>query len=107
MDAFVFTLSNTNGVPPTKFSLLPDSKYTLALYNALSHGPYFHLAFVIKDNSNTTAKSLSRLGSNFELPAGLIADTPEAKNFLAGSEYFVPDEIEVFYMGMYSDCIRK
>ena len=40
--------------------------------------------------------SYSNLGHTYELPAGIVYGSDEAKSYLAGSEYFKLKELEVF-----------
>ncbi len=49
----------------------------------------------IADNANTNEESFSRLGNNFQHPEYEFS-SKEAKSFLAGSEFFRLNEIEVF-----------
>ena len=58
-----------------------------------SRGPLFGggLDLIIHDNCNTVKNSCSRLGHTYTLPPG-----QDSRTFMAGSDYFLVAEIEVF-----------
>jgi len=43
--------------------------------------------------------SKSNPGSDYQLPSGVTSGSADAVNLLAGSEYFVPENMEVFHLG--------
>lgn len=47
----------------------------------------------------TNVNSSSRLGTSYSLPNAITDGSVDAVNFLAGSEYFMPDNLEVFHLG--------
>ena len=51
---------------------------------------------VIPNDSNINKFSSYGLGKSFELPDGLEYNTNEAKNYLAGSDFFRVLEIETY-----------
>lgn len=80
-----------------KFDLQDPSK---AIYNNQSHGPCFGDGDLhISDMAAKNFKSSSRLGTSYHLPGDITTGSVEAVNLLAGSEYFMPDELEVFHIG--------
>lgn len=71
-----------------------------AIYNDPSYGPCFGDGdLVIGDMAAKNLNSSSRLGTSYSLPNAIIAGSVDAVNFLAGSEYFMPDDLEVFHIG--------
>ena len=64
-----------------------------------SFGPTFGGLFdiYIANDASSNTKSLSNLGYTYSPPTGYSYDSYFAKSFLAGSFYFQPDEVEVFY----------
>ena len=68
-----------------------------AVYRHSSYGPAFGAGhdFVIKDHANTKHNSRSYFGSSYPLPRG----AKDRRTILAGSNWFTPDEVEVFYLG--------
>ena len=78
-----------------------------AIYNNASYGPCFGDGdLVISDMAAKHFNSSSRLGTSYDLPSGVSAGSVEAVNHLAGSEYFLPDELEVFHIGRTKYCQR-
>ena len=76
-----------------------------AIYNNQSYGPCFGDGdLVIGDMAAKNFQSSTRLGSSYRLPSGISAGSVNAVNFLAGSEYFIPEELEVFHIGRNSGC---
>ena len=71
-----------------------------AIYNDVSYGPCFGDGdLVISDTAATNVNSSSRLGTSYSLPNAITDGSVDAVNFLAGSEYFMPDNLEVFHLG--------
>ena len=70
-----------------------------AIYCSPSYGATFaggddlHIA----NNANTNQNSSSNLGYTYQPPAGYQYNTPQTQSLFAGSHYFTPTEIEVFY----------
>ena len=50
----------------------------------------------ISNKANEGITSFSKLGHVYQLPLGIEPLTADAANLLAGSAYFIPDDIEVF-----------
>jgi hypothetical protein len=87
--AFLFSIVNPAGLAPMKLPLT-GKRNNAAVYCYPTCGPAFG-GISISDNCNTVKKSTSYLGLTYTLPPGQDGDT-----FLAGSEYFLVAEIEVF-----------
>jgi hypothetical protein len=92
-NAFLFSLTNKDNTP-VKMNIDPD-KHEWAIYCDSEYGPTFGSDIVIRNNSNTTIDSYSDLGSDYNHPQYGYG-TNEAKTFLAGTEWFQLDEIEVY-----------
>ena len=57
-------------------------------------GPVFGHDIYIANNSNSNSFSYARLGLTYSAPAAV----QDLYTILAGTEYFSPDEVEVFYL---------
>ena len=57
-------------------------------------GPVFGYDMYIADNANSNRFSYARLGRVYPAPAAV----QDPDTILAGTEYFSPDEVEVFYL---------
>ena len=74
-----------------------SSRYSI--YSCPSHGPIFgggHDIWITNYASSNT-NSLTNLGHTYSPPSGHSYLSSFTKSFLTGSNYFQPDEIEVFY----------
>ena len=65
-----------------------------AIYRGSEFGPCFGADIYIANNANNNSKSYARLGRSYPAPAAV----QHQKTILAGTEYFSPDEVEVFYL---------
>lgn len=103
--SFLFTLKNYEGVSPRKIDVKLSQRDVAASSNR-STGPIFGLNDLhIGDNANVGLHSFSDLGHGYQFTT-YSASSVEARNFLAGSYYFIPDDIEVFnYEGEH--CLLK
>ena len=92
--AFIFSLRNKEGLAPFK-SLVTTPKY--AIYRGSIFGPTFGggADIAIQDNANSNTNSFTSFGHSYSLPSGI----KDRKTILAGTYYFTPDEVEVFYLG--------
>jgi len=91
--AFIFSLTNKNN-KPLKMKIDPN-RHKFAICCNSKNGPSFGLDIHISNNTNTTMNSFTSLGHTYTHP--LYANrTNEAELFLAGSHYFLLDEIEVY-----------
>ena len=92
--AFIFSLRNKEGLAPFKSLVTRPGS---AIYRSSSYGPIFgggHDIF-IKDNANSNTNSFTNFGHSYSIPSGI----KDRKTILAGTYYFTPDEVEVFYLG--------
>ena len=65
-----------------------------AIYRWSGSGPWFGYDIDIANNANSNSHSHARLGSYYPAPAAV----QDRYTILAGTEYFSPDEVEVFYL---------
>ena len=65
-----------------------------AIYRSSGFGPVFGINIFIANNANNNSNSNARLGRDYPAPAAVQNPT----TILAGTEYFSPDEVEVFYL---------
>jgi hypothetical protein len=93
---FIFSLTNKDNQPLKMKINLERHKY--AIYCHSSIGPSFGGGYdiYIADNANTTMDNYSNLGWTYKHPQYAYG-TDEAKTFLAGSNRFQLDEIEVYH----------
>lgn len=92
--AFLFSLQNPERAQAIKLQI----NNTLRAAQSLPlQGPVFGTSdLFIGDKANEGPRSFSQLGREYQLPWGMEPSTAEAVNLLAGSAYFVPDDVEVF-----------
>ena len=91
--AFIYSLHNKEGLAPFKSMVKHDSQ---AIYMEMSHGPTFGGGFDIHiaNNAGHNVHSYTNFGHSFLAPS----DVEEKDTVLAGTYYFTPDEVEVFYL---------
>jgi hypothetical protein len=87
--AFLFSIVNPAGLAPMKLPLTGE-RNNKAVYCYSLYGPAFG-DLAIRDKCNIKKNFSSRLGSSYTLPPD-----QDGMTFLAGSEYFLVAEIEVF-----------
>ena len=72
---------------------------SLAFYTESSYGPTFGdgLDIYIANNANSNTISFSDFGeyNTYSVPSGV----QDKYTILTGTNYFTPDEVEVFYLG--------
>ena len=92
--AFIFSLDNNEGLAPFKAMVNDTSK---AIFRNSLYGITFGAGndLYIADNAMNNAGSYARFGTSFSVPPG-VQDT---NTILAGTLYFTPDEVEMFYLG--------
>ena len=89
--AFVFSISNKEELDPFVSKVRrPDE----AIYRWSGFGPVFGYDIYIDNNANSNSFSYASLVWAYPAPAAV----PDPKTILAGTEYFSPDEVEVFYL---------
>ena len=92
-EAFIFSLNNNEGLEPFVSKMKKEYSGT-AIYRTSDHGPHFAYYVYVANNANSKGKSKARLTNRYSVP-------PAVKNrdtVLAGTTYFSPDEVEVFYL---------
>ena len=65
-----------------------------AIYRWSRYGPVFGYDIYIANNANSSSNSEARLGLFYPAPAAV----QNRYTILAGTYYFSPDEVEVFYL---------
>jgi hypothetical protein len=92
-NAFIFSLTNKDN-QPLKMKINPN-KHKYAINCHSRYGPIFGEDRCIANNAITTMDSYSNLGHSYEHPLYAYG-TNEAYTFLAGTEWFQLDEMEVY-----------
>ena len=89
--AFIFSISNKEGLDPFVSEVRkPDG----AIYRGSGYGPWFGFDIYIADYANSNSRSFASLGRFYPAPAAV----QDPDTILAGTLYFSPDEVEVFYL---------
>ena len=89
--AFIFSISNKEELDPFVSEVRsPDG----AIYRWSDYGPYFGFDIYIGNNANSNSFSYARLVWAYPAPAAV----QDRYTILAGTFYFSPDEVEVFYL---------
>ena len=89
--AFIFSISNKEELDPFVSEVgRPD----LAIYRRSRFGPYLGDDIYIANNANSNSNSRARLNWYYPAPAAV----QDPGTILAGTEFFSPDEVEVFYL---------
>ena len=89
--AFIFSISNKEELDPFVSEVRRPDR---AIYRVSGFGPVFGWDIHIADNANSNSISYARLGVFYPAPAAV----QDPYTILAGTEYFSPDEVEVFYL---------
>ena len=93
--AFLFSLVNKPGWQPLKLDQTGWESYRRqSIYSCSYYGPTFGNGndIHIHNNASSNTNSYTDLGVTYSRPA-----SGDTRSFLAGSHYFRPDEVEVFY----------
>ena len=89
--AFIFSISNKEELDPFVSEVRrPD----WAIYRRSGFGPWFAYDIYIANNANSNSDSYARLVYAYPAPAAV----QDPDTILAGTDYFSPDEVEVFYL---------
>ena len=95
-NAFIFSLRNKDGLRPFKSMVRMPSR---AIVRVSDYGPTFGAGYDIHiaNNANSNTTSFTNFGDHksYFVPSGVL----DPYTILAGSRYFSPDEVEVFYLG--------
>ena len=89
--AFIFSISNKEELDPF---VIEVKRPNIAIGKSQWWGPCFGEDIGIANDANSNSASYARLGGFFRAPAAV----QNPKTILAGTEYFSPDEVEVFYL---------
>ena len=89
--AFIFSISNKEELDPFVVEVRRPDK---AIYRSSGYGPGFGYDIDIANNANSNSLSIARLGWFYPAPAAV----QDPDTILAGTYYFSPDEVEVFYL---------
>jgi hypothetical protein len=93
-NAFIFSLTNRDN--QSLKMKIKTNKHQNAILCYSEYGPTFGNDMCIKNNANATMDSLSNLGFAYKKHPQYAYGTNEARTFLAGSQKFQLDEIEVY-----------
>ena len=89
--AFIFSISNKEELDPFVSEVRsPD----WAIVRWSRYGPGFGYDIYINNDANNNNISHVSLGRHYPAPAAV----QDPNTILAGTEYFSPDEVEVFYL---------
>ena len=89
--AFIFSISNKEELDPFVSEVRsPD----WAIYRGSGYGPLFGSGIYIANNANSNSNSHAYLGWYYPAPAAV----QDQYTILAGTFWFSPDEVEVFYL---------
>ena len=89
--AFIFSISNKEELDPFVSEVRRPGR---AIGRWSGSGPWFGYDIYIANNANSNSYSNAGLGRFYPAPAAV--QNPDT--ILAGTEYFSPDEVEVFYL---------
>ncbi|XP_078382148.1 uncharacterized protein LOC144664803 [Oculina patagonica] len=99
--AFLFSLVNKPGWQPLKLDQTGhySSYRAYSIYSCSSHGPTFGNGYdiYIADHASSNTNSGTNLGVTYGPPPGYSYGSSDTRRFLAGSLFFQPDEVEVFF----------
>ena len=93
-NAFIFSLNNYERLAPFVSKVMTEKKKR-AIYRHSLFGPKFGDDLVIHCDPVKRKDSIARLGLRYSIPTGV----DDRFTVLAGTQYFSPDEVEVFYLG--------
>ena len=91
VNSFLFSLVNAYNIPVRMSITIPN----VALFASSNNGPTFGGGFDLYVSINGSY-GFSNLGCAYQLPSYLGYKASAAQSFLAGSNYFIPHEIEVY-----------
>ena len=94
---YLFSLRNKYNLSPFRSVVYRNSGY--AIYTHPSYGPTFgggHDLYIANNADKSTA-SRSNFGHTYRPPSGYGYGNSNTRALLAGSYYFTPTEVEVYY----------
>ena len=88
---------NKDNLPPFKSPVKINQH---ALYTRPTYGPTFGDGYDIHiaNNGNASTGSHTNFGYAYPVPSGYSRTSTKARNLLAGTHQFTPDEVETFYL---------
>ncbi|XP_073250321.1 uncharacterized protein [Porites lutea] len=89
--AFIFSINNKEELDPFVSEVRRPDR---AIYRWSRYGPVFGYDIFIANNANSNSRSYTVLGRYYPAPAAV----QDPNTILAGTLYFSPDEVEVFYL---------
>ena len=89
--AFIFSISNKEELDPFVSEVRRPDR---AIGRWSGSGPVFGYDIYIDNNANSSSYSEAVLGLHYPAPAAV----QDLNKILAGTQYFSPDEVEVFYL---------
>ena len=89
--AFIFSISNKEELDPFVSEVWRPDR---AIGRRSGYGQVFGLGIYIANNSNNNSRSYAGLGWDYPAPAAV----QDPNTILAGTDWFSPDEVEVFYL---------
>ena len=92
-EVFIFSLNNSEELAPFLSKVKPGSAGE-AIERDLFFGPTFGQDLVIYVEEKRKSYSTARLGDYYFVPASVS----DRFKILAGTRFFSPDEVEVFYL---------
>ena len=92
-EAFIFSLNNNEGLAPFVSNVKKEYSGT-AIYRGSFIGPVFGRNVIIRNNTDSNGESEAHLGYRYSVPPAV----KDQFTVLAGTRYFSPDEVEVFYL---------
>ena len=93
-NAFIFSLNNRERLAPFVSKVMTDRK-DKAIQRHSRFGPKFGDDLVIYCDPLKKEHSKARLGFRYSIPPGVH----DRLTVLAGTQFFSPDEVEVFFLG--------
>ena len=95
--AFIFSLRNKYNVKPFKADIYRYNQN--AIYTDPGYGPTFSGGhdIYIANNAGSSTSSSTNFGYTYRPPSGYSYGSSYTQALLAGSRYFTPSEVEVFY----------
>ena len=94
--SFIYSLYNINGYAPVKLQI-KSGRNRYAIDRDSRYGPTFGGGFdiYISNNAASHRRSYTSCGATYPLPPGYSSSG--LCSFYAGSSYFTPTDVEVFY----------
>ena len=98
VNAFLFSLKNKDNLKPFKAAVYRNSQF--AFYHRSDYGSAFAGGpdLYISNNANSNTDSHTDFGSTYQPPPGYTYGGANTQALLAGTYYFTPSEVEVFYL---------